>query len=1302
MPFRESLLGLGFTADVGEDKEIPQKQDPSGLEIIESAFRGENAIYGLTQLQTFEPNPDFDFAKRLKASKYSANYGARFIGVSSDEEFTFMEGKVDQEVKDRAVLAAGGASGMLAGMVAGMLDPTILIPGITAFKVGAGAAKGAALVAAGTAAQETVLYESQVTRTGEESALNIGFSAVLGGILGGAGASMNKAQFNRMADGMARSDGEQTIPITDVFPSSGQPSSAGAAVAPRAEAGKLKGVGGAEKIIARIGPVTRTLQSPFTRARSMMATLEDGGAKLEGNIAGIPSVVGGNVANRAKTHFAGLGEAIPEMDSLYAKYWSGNTGTGYGARVRARIGSEMARVTGSLGGKYTAREFRQAIGEAMNKSDKHDVPEVAAAAAVLRKTVYDPIHKAATEAGMFTGAEKLLGSSSYLNRLYNRQKIIAKRADFTSLLQNNFMQKLQNVFSKSLGKLQEGEARLREDLSDVQLARADAADLKKQLNEGLENLEQEQPAFVELSDIIAELRVQARTGPSGARRDEILLKARDEAEVEGFSEFKKNRARYKSRLRNLDKGRAALDKKHARLLARVDEAEALSQRALDRLVAQGHKLLTRMEGLDDKTLDLELSKFKNDFEKTAKIFDRNEERLLKIRQNAMDGSSDDRLIVGQFLQAKRADTLDNIAVRIEDLDNFDRGAARELISESMTVMRDRVSQLNNRRAVRSAMLLEKAKRYSPEALAKRVAGLEDAIPKIKSDFFSRMEAQGAENIDLKKGVATFDNFARDAAEQTTNKILGNSSARLPGIDIIQGERGPTLARTLDIEFDEIADYLELDVETLAKNYTRTMAPDIELNRAWGSVSGDVQFKELEEEFNLAMRSANTDAARIKLNTQFTEAKTDIAAVIGRLRHNYALPDNPEGITSRLAHIALAVNYMRLMGMVTISSIPDMSRSVMRYGVGNTMKHAIVPMVTNLKSLKLNARQVKLSGTALDMVLDTRQQALADMFDQWQRGTKFERGIEYMSNNLGLVSMMAPWNAVMKQMAGSVAIGKMLDDVKAHIDGVASPKQTEFLAENGFGTDEIAAIWREMQKPGGGSNVDGVWLPNTEKWEPRVATLFRQAIARETDLAIITPGAERPLWQSKLLGSPELGKLIGQLRSFSTSAVSRMLLSGMQQRDMALLNGFALNLALGGVSYYIYAVTSGGRALEEMQKASTAKWIQEMVDRSGVLTVLGDVNRIAERTPLGGLSALTGQQTTRQKSQDIWGAVLGPSADLASKLARVVQGIGAPTQATSHAVRQLLPYQNTFYMRRLWDEMEAGVNETLGIPKRRAR
>ena len=140
----------------------------------------------------------------------------------------------------------------------------------------------------------------------------------------------------------------------------------------------------------------------------------------------------------------------------------------------------------------------------------------------------------------------------------------------------------------------------------------------------------------------------------------------------------------------------------------------------------------------------------------------------------------------------------------------------------------------------------------------------------------------------------------------------------------------------------------------------------------------------------------------------------------------------------------------------------------------------------------------------------------------------------------------------------------------------------------------------------------------------------------------------------------------------------------------------MSLAFGALGYYTYAMAAGGRTKEEMLNADWRKWTDEMINRSGITAILGEVQRIAENIPATApYATLSGRRNTRLDGDDVLQAIAGPTFGFAQRGADTVtklydpekpEGKKGPDQATIYALRTLLPFQNVFFLRQLLDTM----------------
>ncbi|SDF36411.1 hypothetical protein SAMN05421844_101434 [Bosea robiniae] len=134
-----------------------------------------------------------------------------------------------------------------------------------------------------------------------------------------------------------------------------------------------------------------------------------------------------------------------------------------------------------------------------------------------------------------------------------------------------------------------------------------------------------------------------------------------------------------------------------------------------------------------------------------------------------------------------------------------------------------------------------------------------------------------------------------------------------------------------------------------------------------------------------------------------------------------------------------------------------------------------------------------------------------------------------------------------------------------------------LAESGI-DDAMARRIHAAYADGGGSKVDGSRLPNTDAWKDRnAAKAFEAALQREVNIAVITPGLEKPLWMS----SPVMS-MLGQFKAFIAAANERMLITNLQRSDWNTLQGLFAAITLGMLSYRLYTLVSGQKASERPQ------------------------------------------------------------------------------------------------------------------------
>ena len=177
------------------------------FDVLPEAFRMENIVASFLRDDLFgesgRVDPSFDAFSQPELTfggKY-LEFHEEFIDVHNQEEFDRTTRRIDRELSDRQILAEAGIPGILAQFTAGFLDPLVFLPLLggtsKALKTGKllkGSFMTSASAALGVGASEVGLQATQIDRTLGESALAVTAGAFLGGVLGLAGASLNRGR----------------------------------------------------------------------------------------------------------------------------------------------------------------------------------------------------------------------------------------------------------------------------------------------------------------------------------------------------------------------------------------------------------------------------------------------------------------------------------------------------------------------------------------------------------------------------------------------------------------------------------------------------------------------------------------------------------------------------------------------------------------------------------------------------------------------------------------------------------------------------------------------------------------------------------------------------------------------------------------------------------------------------------------------------------------------------------------------------------------------------------------------------
>ena len=517
-------------------------------------------------------------------------------------------------------------------------------------------------------------------------------------------------------------------------------------------------------------------------------------------------------------------------------------------------------------------------------------------------------------------------------------------------------------------------------------------------------------------------------------------------------------------------------------------------------------------------------------------------------------------------------------------------------------------------------------------------------------------------------------------------------------------------------------FVETDMFILQRLYFNSVAPDIEITKVfgdpmasgykWSNDSGLKQgLKQIKEGYDVKITKAggfkiinkerigNTPKAT-KLIKEQDEVLQDIAAARDLIRGTYGLSDDPQRAFSRGVRTVKLYNSMNML-TGALAAIPDVGRILMTSGINRGFRTSwdLLTNVMSTEVAKLSKQQAYLSGEALDMVLGSRAMSMYDLENSFGVFNKFEKGASSLANvYFTYINAMNPWNTLMKSWGSAVNGTRIIEESGKWVNGTITKMQKAKLLNAGIDESSARKIYQQYQKHGLGEGANKAdWkytkIANTELWddvEKATADIFHNALGKDINITIVTPGkGDVPLWFNT-----EMGGVVVQFKKFAMAATQRMLLRGMQEKDLSFLLG---SLMLMGAGAMVDSIRTRSFDRSYSKKPFGEKLINAF-DRSGLGGIYSDINNVVERMgnnkiglrPLVGAGKPYSSYTTKNVMSGF--GLLGPSSSQFANISSIMfdWGKGTHNNYTAKNVRRLIPFQNVWYLDSLFDNVEKGL------------
>lgn len=551
---------------------------------------------------------------------------------------------------------------------------------------------------------------------------------------------------------------------------------------------------------------------------------------------------------------------------------------------------------------------------------------------------------------------------------------------------------------------------------------------------------------------------------------------------------------------------------------------------------------------------------------------------------------------------------------------------------------------------------------------------------------------------------------RSRAHETVERILGSPDGRLSydessGVPSFgpssTGEppRGSLGSRMLDVSNDFARDWIERDIEKVQQTFNHTFIPDVLLAEKFGDVGMEVPIRRVNEEYAALIDKTGPGPERKKLEAQRQKALENIAMVRDRLRGVYNIPVTAS--QRRMGRVSAAVRNGMVplnMGMAAISSLPDMAGVVFQWGMMSAFKDGYLPFVKSLMSnreySKEALRQAKVMSIAIDTATATRHHEMSGIFDHYQPGSPAERALQWGANKFQLLNGLGPFTDFVKTISTTVNATNLYRATKAAAGGTATKKQLMELGQANIPNTLYEKIAEQYETHG--TKVDGVLLPNTEAWTRETREAFESALSRNANINVVTPGLDKPG-----LFSDPLAAILLQFKSFTAAASTRILIANLQRADAQTLQGLIASLGVGMMSYKLNAILGGQPTSDRPQD-----WIKEAMSRGNVFGWLEEGNALASKATGGkaDIYRLIGanKPVSRFASQDAIDQLLGPTVGKMKDMTKITSSgaSGNWSAGDVKALRRMIAGQNLFYLRGLFNQVEAGADNAFGVPQKK--
>lgn len=576
-----------------------------------------------------------------------------------------------------------------------------------------------------------------------------------------------------------------------------------------------------------------------------------------------------------------------------------------------------------------------------------------------------------------------------------------------------------------------------------------------------------------------------------------------------------------------------------------------------------------------------------------------------------------------------------------------------------------------------------------------------------------------------------------AAQDVYERIIHGDNKRLVNISTITQDANGNIIplgrnskstvameRKLEIDDNILEPYLNKSYRDFISKYSNTVGIDIALTKMIGDTTGESMInralaeKQARADAIAAMTISDAEKSKllVELEGEFDKGVKAIRNGISLMDGSYkAAPDNPRSWSTAAQGLA-TFNYITKMGGAAVSSLTDFTKNFLSFGMKAPLQHAMPALrqglgdLFRLPSIKDPAydsivQANKRLGIAMETVLHIRHMQINDLVDQYATRNPVLRGLDWAADKMGILNGLAHLTDFQKQLTGVIANDEIIRSVIAETAGNASQRELRNLRVWGIDQGMSQRIANEFSSGvTAGHNMihGGLHVTDTVRWADReAAETLERALVTLAHGVVYNPSAG-----AKVVTGMDKGmeNLLTQFMSFNFGSHIQHFVPMMQQinqRDASVMGYITTSLIMGAAVWELKDAIRRGGTDKEQKERNWQEFAYDAVSESGVATIPFFINNVASGMGLGDMRRAISDddRPTMGASNFNAGVLLGPSNQVGNDVVNIISDLKNDTEdkGTISSARKLIPFNNLFYLRGLFNHGEEVAQDYFDLP-----